>query len=67
MKETDFYEESIRVVLEFREALISKVHTLEKGSKERDSLIYAIGDLWTCAERLGTIVSIYQTKKRESK
>lgn len=65
MKETDFYEESIKVVLEFREILISKVHTLEQGSKERDSLIYAIGDLWTCAERLGNIVSIYQTKKGE--
>ena len=65
MKDKNFYEESIRAVLEFRETLISKVHTLKKGSKERDSLIYAIGDLWTCAERLGTIVSLYQTKKGE--
>ena len=65
MKKTDYYEESIKAVLEFRETLISKVHTLEKGSKERDSLIYAIGDLWTCAERLENIVSIYQTKKGE--
>lgn len=61
----NFYEEAIKGVLEFRETLIAKAHTLEKGSKERDSLIYAIGDLWTCAERLNSIISIQQKKKGE--